>query len=82
MDEMIAVFGGKERVPSFIGGCKRTLKQCPPWNLTHMDDDAFISVGCRCYLSQAGEPRATHCFMERGTSERRAHLKLRWTRRW
>ena len=44
MDEMIAVFGGKERVPSFIGGgCKRTLKQCPPWNLTHMDDDAFIS---------------------------------------
>ena len=44
MDEMIAVFGGKERVPSFIGGGgKRTLKQCPPWNLTHMDDDAFIS---------------------------------------
>lgn len=43
MDEMVAVFGGEDRVPAFIGGgCERSLKQCPPWGLSHMDDDEFV----------------------------------------
>ena len=42
MDEMVAVFGGEDRVPAFLGGCERSLKQCPPWGLSHMDDDEFV----------------------------------------
>lgn len=44
LDELAAVMGGKDRVPSFLGGgCERGLKQCPPWSLDHMDDDEFQS---------------------------------------
>ena len=44
MDEMVALFGGVERVPAFMGGtCQRDLYQCPPWGLTNMDDDTFVS---------------------------------------
>ena len=42
LEELSNIFGGVDRVPSFLGGgCKRTLKECPPWSLEHMDDEKF-----------------------------------------
>lgn len=42
LDELASVMGGRDRVPAFLGGgCARTLKQCPPWSLDHMDNDDF-----------------------------------------
>jgi hypothetical protein len=57
MDEMVTLFGGVERVPEFLGGeCKRDLYQCPPWGLTDMDTDEFVSWETPIYPEASREP--------------------------
>ena len=59
MDEMVTLFGGEERVPAFMGGkCKRDLYQCPPWGLTDMDTDEFVSWEVPVHREASGASEA------------------------
>ena len=59
MDEMVTLFGGEERVPAFMGGkCNRDLYQCPPWGLTDMDTDEFVSWEVPVHREASGASEA------------------------
>ena len=42
-DKLAVIFGGRDRVPDFLGGwCERRLDECPPWCLKSMKETAFV----------------------------------------